>query len=298
MEKDEHIIKKIKNLPTLPLVVDNLTRVINNPQSCAKDLSEIITKDPSLSARVLKIVNSSFYGFSQKIPTVSRAVVILGYNCVKNLALSSTIFNFLAEKVDNKDFDINSLWDHSLRCAACSRLIASEILHQDSEDTFISGLMHDIGKVIFMEYLADQYQQAISKANDDTIPLYEAERLVIGSDHAELGYVLADKWKFHKVLANSIRFHHHPLSAQKSCDEFSLKISCIVYLANILSKIDCKDISEKGPLKDIDPEVINLLNIERGWEQRILLELENEMEKCKVFIDGKSDNQVGHLSDI
>ena len=101
MEKAEHIIRKLTSLPTLPLVVDNLTQVVNNPQSCSKDLSEIITKDPSLSARVLKIVNSSFYGFSQKIPTVSRAVVILGYSCVKNLALSSTIFNFLAEKVDS-----------------------------------------------------------------------------------------------------------------------------------------------------------------------------------------------------
>jgi putative nucleotidyltransferase with HDIG domain len=242
-------------------------------------------------------VNSSFYGFSQKIPTVSRAVVILGYGCVKNLALSSTIFNFLAEKVDSKDFDINSLWDHSLRCAACARLIASKILHQDSEDTFISGLMHDIGKVIFMEYFADQYQQALSKASDDTISLCEAERLVIGIDHAELGYMLADKWKFHKVLANSIRFHHRPLAAQKSCDELSLKISSIVYLANILSKIDCKNISEEGPLKDIDPEVMNLLNVERGWKQRILLELENEMEKCKVFVEGKGDNQEERLSD-
>jgi HD-like signal output (HDOD) protein len=298
MEKAAHIIRKLRNLPTLPLVIDNLTRVINNPQSCAKDLSEIITKDQALSARVLKIVNSSFYGFPQKIPTVSRAVVILGYNCVKNLALSSTIFNFLAENVGIKDFDINSLWNHSLRCAACSRLIASKILHQDSEDTFISGLMHDIGKVIFIEYLADQYQQALSKARDDTVPICEAERLVIGIDHAELGYMLADKWKLHRVLSNSIRFHHRPLSAQKSCDELSLKIYSIVYLANILSKIDCKDISEEDPLKDIDPEVMNLLNIERGWEQRILLELEDEMEKCKVFVEGKSDNQEERLSDV
>ena len=291
MEKSELIIRKLKNLPTLPLVVDNLTQVVNNPKSCSKDLSDIITKDPSLSARVLKIVNSSFYGFSQKIPTVARAVVILGYSCVKNLALSSTIFNFLAEKVDSKAFDINSLWDHSLRCAACARLLASKTLPQNSEDTFSSGLMHDIGKVIFVEHFIDQYQQALSKASDDTIPICVAERQVLGIDHAELGYMLADKWNFHMLQANSIRFHHRPLAAQKSCDELSFKISCIVYLANILSKVDCKNISEVGTLKDVDPEVVKLLDIEKGWEQRILLELENEMEKSKVFVDVKSDNQ-------
>jgi HD-like signal output (HDOD) protein len=296
MEKAELIIRKLKNLPTLPLVVDKLTQVVNNPKSCSKDLSDIIDKDPSLSARVLKIVNSSFYGFSQKIPTVSRAVVILGYSCVKNLALSSTIFNFLAEKVNSNAFDINSLWEHSLKCAACARLIAGKTLPQSGEDAFISGLMHDIGKVIFVEHFIDQYQQALNKASDDTIPVCEAERQVMGIDHAELGYMLADKWNFHKLQSASIRFHHRPLAAQKSCDELSFKISCIVYLANILSKVDCKEISEVEPLKEIDPEVVSLLNIERGWEQRILLELENEIEKSKVFVDG--NNQEEHQPDV
>ena len=154
--KLQRVIGRITDLPTLPRTVLKITELVNDPKSSAKDLANIITDDQVLTARLLKLVNSSFYGFPQRISTVTGAIVLLGFDAIRNLLLTTSVFGMFKKKVKEDRFGIERFWDQSLGCAIGAKIIGDHMRYDKIEELFVSGLLHDIGKIVELLYLSDQ----------------------------------------------------------------------------------------------------------------------------------------------
>ena len=190
----QKIIAGIDDLPTLPRTVLKITELVNNPKSSVKDIARIITDDQVLTARLLKLVNSSFYGFPQRISTVNSAVVLLGFDAIRSLLLTTSVFDLFAGRNKKSKQDQEKFWDHSLGCAVGAKVIGNYLRHDKIEELFVAGLLHDIGKIVEMLYLPDEFAKVVATINKKNILMLTAEEQVLGYDHAEIGQLLAGKW--------------------------------------------------------------------------------------------------------
>lgn len=231
------VIKGIEDLPPLPDVVRKILGLVDDTDASAKDLAQIITSEPSLTAKILKITNSSFYGFRQQVTTISHAVVILGFNEVKNLVLGYSIFsNILGEKEKKNEQELN-FWRHNIACGVAARILGEETGYRNPEELFVIGLLHDIGKTVFHSYFTERYREAIDGSVREHIPLFQMEKDLLGLTHADVGYWLARLWNLPVLIRDGIRFHHTPLLAKKSTSSFAPKLVPIINYADILSKL-------------------------------------------------------------
>jgi putative nucleotidyltransferase with HDIG domain len=225
-------VRNIKNLPTLPVVVSRILEVADEAGSSARELAEIISHDQSVSAKVLNLANSAFYGFSRRIATIPQAVVVLGFDTVKSLALGVSVFQSLSQKVGRVSFDREQFWMHSIGCATAAKLVAKSMGLRDMGTPFVAGLLHDIGKVILDTYFNTEYQKVIEEMIGEGRSAVDVETDVLNIDHAEVGGWLAARWKFPDVLVAPIAYHHNLLGVQGE----NLNCVVMVHLANILTK--------------------------------------------------------------
>jgi putative nucleotidyltransferase with HDIG domain len=283
----QSVRQRIKILPSFPLVAKKILQVINDPRSQVAELASVISKDQSLSAKVLRLVNSAFYSLPRQITTLSEAVVILGFHTIKNLSLGLSLFTLLDAKKKG-EFDRFELWKHCLGCASCSRLIAVKVGSVLPEETFVAGLLHDIGKFILDEYLNEDFSQALKVARERNLTLIEAEQRTFEVDHTIVGEWLACDWKLPEVFRYSIRYHHKlPTPDQipeKSCEHY-LKVLTIVLVANVFCKI--RNIGSGGDsyIQPIKNEVWRILNLSQEDALRVLSELDEEVKKTYAFFE-------------
>lgn len=232
------IEKKFSNvyqLPTLPEVYSRLRQVLANPKTSAQEVASIIEQDQALSSKVLKIVNSAFYGFPQKVSTISHATVILGFNEIRNIAFSASVINMFNQEGDDPLFHYKGFWEHALGVAVCSRIIAKKVgtaFIKNPEEAFIAGLMHDVGKITQEQYMAKEYRPVLEMARENKLSLREAEKAVLGFDHQEVGEYLAENWNLPSILSVAIGYHHTPRAFSK--EDPSFPMVCVVHIANTL----------------------------------------------------------------
>ncbi len=233
MSRDIHyqILEEHKELSSLPHVLVEVIKVSNDPDSSAADISAIILKDPALTAKMLRVVNSSYYGRIQEVTTVNQAVVTLGMRAVTAIALSSSVydkFHSIEGGVDRKRF-----WRHSLEVAIASRLIAGEAGYEPVEEAFVAGLLHEIGILILEASFPEEYKR-MWKLVEAGESLTTIEQRKWGTDHARSGQFLLDQWGVPKHIGTAIGKHHHVFEhGDKSPDN---RLAQIVNLANQLSK--------------------------------------------------------------
>lgn len=199
-EAIKDIIESIGHLFTLPDHVMRITQIIQSHQATVDDVCDEIAKDPSLSAEILKIVNSSFYGLQHQISSIKHAVVILGFNVIHALVLSTSVVTMAS---------IKELWSHSETCAKACAMLAQRAGLSKIEEIGVIGLLHDIGKVVLEEYLPDKFVSVRKLMNRERIPLYDAERIVLGCTHAEIGQWLLEKWNLPPDTSAPIGNHHN-----------------------------------------------------------------------------------------
>lgn len=229
-------IENISNIPTLPIVIEKITRLLQNPQTSAEEIGKAITTDQAIASKVLRLVNSAFYGFPGRISTITHAIVILGFSTVKNIVLTASIFDFFKKRGDSHpEFDLEKFWIHSIACGAASQSIARFIGFAEKEECFIGGLIHDIGKIILCQYLPDEFSRIVLNVKKKDILFVDSEREIIGMTHQEIGGTVVARWNLPRNLQEVVNFHHQPLPSR----EF-YTITSIVHCADILVRaLDC-----------------------------------------------------------
>lgn len=215
-------------LVSLPDIFYQVVEVINNPRSSAFQVAEVISKDPNLAARLLKIVNSAFYGFPKPVDTISRAVAIVGSDQLSILSLGASVFALFRD-IPPELMNMRWFWEHSLACGIAARAIASYKNLPHIEQLFISGLLHDLGKLIIYKNRPEQAKSVLTQARRDDLLQVETEQDLLGFDHAQLGMALTRKWRLPLNLEQAIGSHHHPLQYPPSLD------AAVVFLADSLT---------------------------------------------------------------
>ncbi|MBN2311301.1 MAG: HDOD domain-containing protein [Candidatus Hydrogenedentes bacterium] len=202
--KIDYLLEEIVTLPSLPSTVTRLTRLINEPDCPLSEVSKAISVDPALSLKTLRLVNSAFYGVKNKVTSIEQAVTLLGLKVIKNLVFTASVFETL-----NSGTGLFLM--HSVACGAAMRLLVEAVpmgVPVEPDDAFAFGLLHDVGKIIFEEFLPKEMDQARRLAQEQGLPSFEAEGAVIGADHAEMGARLAQSWKLSDEVVDAIAGHH------------------------------------------------------------------------------------------
>ncbi len=226
------LVTRTLELASLPDIAARAMQLINDPLSSASDLGELISEDPALTARLLRIANSAFYGFPSRIDTVSRAITVVGTLELLDLILAMVVMERFAG-LPVELVDMETFWSHSLHVALLSRLIATRKRAPGREHYFIAGLLHDIGTLVLCMQLPEPMREILERATREDKPLHEIERERLGYHHGEVGAALLEHWQLPEVLAQTARWHHEPGSTEACPMEIAS-----VHLADIFACID------------------------------------------------------------
>ena len=231
-ERITRIVEDVDNLPSLPSIVLKLIDVVNSSDSSADDAAVLIEKDPALTSKMIRLANSAFYGIPRSISSVTSAVVVLGFNTIRSLVLSASVAKIFEGK---HSLDMDRFWKHSVVTAMTSKMIVRHLMKvrmMDPESAFCAGVLHDIGKLIFSQYMPDDYAAVCNYAKEHKVPLIEAEDKCLGINHAMVGKVLADKWSLPLDLEYTIVHHHDP---DDIIDSKTAHLANVVHLADIIA---------------------------------------------------------------
>lgn len=211
-------IREISHIATLPEITLKIIELVEDPSSTAQDLHEVINNDPALCARILKVVNSSFYGLPGQIASINRAIVMLGLNAVKNIAIAASLAKLFRGGELTPSFSAKDLWKHSNATAAACKVLADTVKIGLGDEAYLAGLIHDIGVMVEMQFDRAKLIEVIEKCSPDAdgvpaVNMIENEESVFGANHMEFGAALCQKWKFPHVFELVTRWHHDPSGA-------------------------------------------------------------------------------------
>lgn len=284
METNTDIVKLVQGvggLVTLPDVFIRINQLVEDPDSSIADIARAVSQDPSFTVRLLRVANSPFYGFSSTIDTVAKAVSVIGTSQIRNLALSMSVAKTFAG-LPNTLVSMDNFWRHSLYCALTARILAGQARKCDPEAVFTAGLLHDIGELIIFNRLPEQAKEALLLVLDqvDDLPVYQAERQVIGFDHAQVGGELARQWHLPPLLEECIAYHHSIGDAKRHPRETAL-----VHLANILAQMAELDTLNSDDISPIDPHAWEITGLDEAVIELVVREAQEEIvETEKLFL--------------
>lgn len=243
----QSLVDNASELISLPEVTLRVNALANDPDSTANDMAAVITQDPALVVRMLKIANSAYYGLSKEVETISRAVSVLGTNKIRDLVLSTSASEAF-DGIPNDLISMQDFWHHSLYCGLLAQILSKKSKKTNSESIFIAGLLHDIGQLLMFNQLPQKSHEAILLLMEGTEELetFEAERHVFGFDHMQVGAALMKSWKLAPVLEECIEFHHEPQSAKIFQAEVAM-----INIANavaVMADFDSMDEDDEIPL--------------------------------------------------
>ena len=283
MNIKEKVVDLIRNrrtsLPTLPVVINNIIVTARSDKSSAQDLANFIVNDQAISARVLRIANSAYYGMSKEIDSISHAIVVIGFKEIISLSLGMGIFTALSKKGDDVPIDITELWKHSIGVGFAARKISKKVRKIADESTILIGLLHDIGKIVFCLHFPDEYAEVLKKTSNEQTPLYKIENECLGLDHAELAYLLIKQWNFPPNLIQPVRYHHN-LSV---CPKEWVDMAMIVNLANFICHQSGIGHSGNNNI-ETDNNVLGKLGLSDENIGALIEELESERDQVEDFL--------------
>ena len=286
MTPEERLItiqRFILKMPSLSTTVTKVLEVCSHPSVSAYDLNRVISLDPVLTGQVLKLINSAYYSLPNRVASLTRAIIMLGINTVKNLVLATSVLASFKRTTIIQSFPIDDFWAHSLGTGVISKAIAQarEVPTTEQEAFFVAGLMHDLGKLPMIICFPELYDQAIEAARNEQIALCRTEKRLLGLDHSQIGRLIAAKWKFDKTMVQAIVHHHQD---REGIDDL-LPIRDYISLANLTAyhfnigsageqSLDQRQLVLMAQRCGISLEALNAM------QEKIALEI----EKAKVFL--------------
>ena len=254
----EELIDSTVSIPTIPTTLLEMNRIMASPDGSARDAGDVIERDPAIAAKVLRLVNSSFYGLTNQITAIQLACSILGFKVIGNVVVQATVLQTFTDVPGIQNFDADWLWNHSFKAALAARLLAESApasLGLGPDDAYTCGLVHDVGKLLLLEGQPGRFGEALAHSREAGIPLAKAEGELFGFSHAHVGGLLAQRWQLSEALQEAVRYHHSPGgSAEQWTKGF------LVQVANSIAH-EVAD-SHGGYLGDrLDTDAIGLLGI-------------------------------------
>jgi len=225
----DDLIRKTSNIASLPAIYMRLVEVMEDPYSSADDVGGVISEDTGLTARLLRLVNSAMYGFPSAIESVKQGLTVVGTQQIHDLALATSVVGMFKDMPQDL-VDMAGFWQHSIGCGVCARALATELRAPNVERHFVAGLLHDIGKLVLFMSNPDGARSAIEQARAEKMVLHEAEREVMGYDHASVGQALMSSWNLPVSLQEPVSNHHRPESA----DQYEIEVA-VVHVADIMA---------------------------------------------------------------
>jgi HD-like signal output (HDOD) protein len=268
-------ISRSENLPVLPQIASSVLRLADDPDSSAREIEKLIERDSAIAAKVLRVANSSFYGLSH-VPSISRAVSILGLNTVRSLVVGLAYQQLIAAKQASKLFSKVEFWQHSVAVATAARILAKMRMQDRAEELYSAALMHDVGLLVMDRFAPNELDQSLSSARENKMRLHEAERLLFNFDHAQIGGLLADRWGLTQSLKNAIRYHHAPLE-----DSEDMEFTTFVAVADLLAH-QCGYTNNVGTLPiEIESDLLAVVGIPEEQLDPIRAVIVAEVERAQ-----------------
>lgn len=275
----EAAIREISHIATLPEITVRIIELVEDPRSTAQDLHKVISQDPALCSRILKVVNSSFYGLPGQIGSINRAIVMLGLNAVKNIAIAASLVKLFRGGELTQGFSAKMLWDHCSAVAAGCKIINDRLRLGLGDEAYLAGLIHDIGLVVEMQFDRNRLVEVLKRtglnaSGEPANEMREIEEDVFGANHQDFGAALCEKWRFPRPFSMVTGYHHKPLETPAE----SKTLVSTVYLADRLAAR--LGVGFRGDLLslDCDPQVLAVLGLNASDIEPILAAMDEAVK--------------------
>ena len=273
------IASDVKELPTLPQVAVTLMDLLDDSNTGAPQINRVMARDPALASKILKLVNSAYYGLSNRVSSLNQAIVILGFKTVKSVALSASVMGLFKGPSENRRFDRARFWKHSIACACVARLVARKQKGIDPEAAFSGGLLHDIGKLVLDQYAPAELEAIVELAEKNKSSFLAAEREILSTDHAEIGRWVVEKWGLPQELVTAIAYHHDVEAAPEKTHV------AVIQFADFLAKL--KDIAASGSYEspEISKEVWAMLAVDKSDLPELVNTINEEIAAAASWLE-------------
>ncbi|MFA5880997.1 MAG: HDOD domain-containing protein [Eubacteriales bacterium] len=275
------IIHKVDELPALPQITYRVLKLTSDPKTSIAELANTIVKDQVLTAKVLRMANSVYYGYARRIYSISEALIILGFSTVRNLVLAASVYTVMDKELQGYFLPKGDLWKHCMSTALIARSLAKKVNYELPDQAFIAGLLHDIGKIVLNTYMKESFHSVIEKVNKENIPFMDAEQQILGFDHAIVGSRVAEKWNLPQELVEAIASHHSPSRA-----EINPKLTSLTHIADAASMAMGIGLGGDGMLYPFDGFATRQLNITEEIIEQTIGEIADSMIDAEtIFVD-------------
>lgn len=275
----KEIIAQVDHLPAIPAVAQRVLAEVSNDDFNFKDLMNTVRMDPGITAHVLRMCNSPYYGLSRKITSLQEALTYLGTNNLVQLILSGQMVSHFRQSQDGYRLARGDLWRHSMACALLAQRMGAMVGFEEPATLFTTALLHDVGKLIMSQYVATSFEQIEALVQDKQMSFVEAERQVLGVDHALLGAAVAKKWNFPEPIAVGIAYHHSPGKARSN-----QKLVNLVSLANLLCVSMGVGVGASGLAAPAPGDLVKKVGLKPRDMDRLALEIKDILDQAEDLL--------------
>ncbi len=248
-------VQEIKKLPTLPVIAQEILDLVSNNVTSVGRIERVVENDPAISAKILSVANSVFFGTKTRTRTLDNAIMRIGFDNVKSIALGISLMTVLQEGNGSRVFDYHRIYNHSVTVGFLARLLARRLKLQFSEEIMMNGMLHDLGYLILNKYFPERYRDVLLSFGKEH-SLLDAEKKVLEFTHADIGNWLAEKWNLPNTIVDTTLYHHAPSRAQRN-----VKPAAVVHLADYITTNKMLSPTEKDPNYPFDHASLEILNI-------------------------------------
>jgi putative nucleotidyltransferase with HDIG domain len=268
-QKVEDIVQSVARLRPMPANVTRLLREIDKPDTTINMLAGLISLDQALAALVLQMSNSASLGYPRTCSSLYEAIMQIGLHRLKSILLASSATDMMKHRLNGYRLGEGELWHHSLMTGVAAEWLAQALRYPNPEEAYVSGLLHDIGKLVLDQFVLSSYNQIVEFGQHYQLPLWQVEEKLLGLDHARVGGLIAERWNFPVTLADAIHFHHMPSFARTN-----QKLPAIVNLANSFAA-ELQPTNQDLFSFQFHPESLNILRIDSGRVEKLKADMKS-----------------------